>query len=145
MDRNLTEDAIWQASFPHLYALGQRQGSYTIPDKELMIKALQSGFMLIGEKNNAILRLDMVIACLWPQVCHLFAGDVFPHRLAAATDILRMLNFGEGKPEEVQKLVSELSHALDGLEQLLQRQDAADRAEEAVRMAAEPGPGDTEK
>ena len=145
MERNIKDDAIWQASFPHLYALGQKQGCYTIPDKEMMVRALQSGFMLIGEKNNAILRLDMAIACLWPQVRHLFGGDVFPHRLAAATDILRVLNFGEEQPEAVQKLVSELSHSLDDLEHLLQRLATEGRMEETAQNAAKPGPADVEK
>jgi|GEM_PF-5493857 len=145
MERNITEDAIWQASFPQLYALGQRQGAYAIPDKEMMVRALQSGFMLIGERNNAILRLDMAIACLWPRVRHLFKADLFPHRLAAATDMLRVLNFGEDRTGEVQKLVSVLSQALDDLERLLQRLNEAGRAEEAALPAAEPGPGGQEK
>ena len=139
MERNMTEDAICQASIPHIYALGQQQGSYTVPDKEMMVRALQSGFMLIGERNNSILRLDMAIACLWPQVRHLFASDTFAHRLAAATHILRVLNFGDGQPEEVRGLAAELSQALDNLEQVLQRLNGANRAMETPQKVAEEG------
>lgn len=145
MTREMLEDAIWLASFPQTYRLGQKQGSYTIPDKDMMVRALQSGLMLVGERNNAILRLDMAIACLWPQVRHLFLSNTFPHRLAAATSVLRHMNFGEGQPEETRNLAVELSQALDALEQILQKLDTAARAAEAARQASEPAPEDEEK
>lgn len=124
MVRGLTKDAMWQGSFPHLYALCRKQSSYTIPNRERLTRSLQSGLMLVGERSNAVLRLDMAIACLWPQISYLFVSDTFPHRLAAATDILRAVSFGEGQAEQVRELANELVAALDALERLLAAQHA---------------------
>ena len=62
--------------------------------------------------------MDLARACLWPHVKELFDVDFFPHRLAAATDLLRAVDFGENADEKVVALAAELTSALDISEQV---------------------------
>lgn len=136
MTANLTEDAIWQASFPYFFAFARQQGAYDIPDRDMMLRALQSGFALTGARSNAVLRLDMAIASLWPHIVNKFASPHFQHRLAAATDILRAVDFGDDQPAVIAELARELTDALEALEQVLARL-AKDAAGEPGQQAAQ--------
>ena len=132
-------DQILQASFPCVYRICAAQGAYTIPDREMMVRALQSGFCLTGARYNGILRVDMAVASLWPYAAAQFPSDHFPHRLAAAVQLLQALHFGENQPPPVAELAQELSAALDDLEHLLEAEhDAARPARPAA--AAKPAP-----
>jgi len=117
LDKN--ENKLWQTAFPNCWMLGQQEGVYEAPDLRELLSALQNGMTLTGEENRALIRLDLAIACLWQHVHEEFPINLFPHRLAAATDLLRAVNFGEGQSEEITKIAAELMQALDQLEQVL--------------------------
>ena len=60
-------------------------------------------------------------------------GRFFPHRLAAATDLLRAADFGEGDDLRINKLARELAAALDAVERVM----AEEREREHYLEAAE--------
>lgn len=64
----------------------------------------------------------------------LFIVDFFPHRLAAATDLLRAADFGEGDDVRVNKLARELAAALDAVELVMAEEQ---EKEQSLRAAEE--------
>ena len=132
---NIDENKLWRMCFPYCFAEAQREGVYVVISPEAAERKLKDSGGGRSPLERAVSRLDMAIAYLWPHVSDLFLVDFFPHRLAAATDILRAVDFGEGQEPTVGLLAKELAESLDALEQTL----AAYHAWEGVQ-AAEPDP-----
>lgn len=128
MNVNLDENKLWQICFPNLYARVGQESSYIITGQEELIKQLQANGGGATALERAFSRLDLAIACLWPYVEALFCADFFPHRLAAATDLLRAVDFGEVDDPRTGALARELAAALDDLENLLAASHGDDRA-----------------
>lgn len=118
-DVNRDKNKLWQICFPHLYDRVGRESPYIIPAEAELIKQLNANGGGATDLERAFCRLDLTIACLWPYVEILFGGDVFPHRLAAATDLLRAVDLGEGEDTRRSALARELAASLDDLETLL--------------------------
>jgi hypothetical protein len=114
---NIDENVLWQYCFPCFYGQCCRQGAYIIKSTEELINRL--GEVEDNAEAQALARLDMAMACLWPYVKDLFCVDFFPHQLAAATDLLRAIQFGEQENAAISALGAELSEALDNVENIL--------------------------
>ena len=129
---NLEEQQLWNTCFPHFAPYAQKRGAYIIRPQETILKELQAGMGLEDPCMQAAVRLELACSGLWPQVSDLFLCDFFPHLLAASTDILRAVGFGEEAPPERAALVQELVDALNNCETVLATADSA------VAKASEP-------
>ncbi|NLF79980.1 MAG: hypothetical protein GX572_02175 [Clostridia bacterium] len=134
LESALNENKLWGLCFPHLYEQSIREGSYIIHCEETLLKAITENGGGKTMLERAFSRLDMSMACLWPQVSYLFSTDLFQHRLAAATDLLRAAQFGDSEQELLVALGAEIAAALDALEYLL----AGEQAESSLRAAEDP-------
>ena len=128
---NIDENKLWEYCFPYAYKQSCSQGVYVVSNTENLLE--QVVHAEDNDEEQAVLRLDMAIACIWPHVEELFCVDFFPHRLAAATDLLRAVDFGEGKDKQLNALGEELASALDNLEVVL----AKDESESYLKAAEE--------
>ena len=125
----LDEQSLWSACFPGLFRYYQKNGLYTMRTAEEVTQELPD---LLGDPTaEALARLELACITLWPQVEHLFVCDLFPHLLAAATDVLRAVDFGEHAPAAQAALIAELVDALNAAEAAVQA---------ALQKAAEPAP-----
>lgn len=129
-----SENKLWELCFPHLYEQSVREGSYILLNEEILLKRMTENGGGRTVLERAFSRLDMALACLWPQVSYLFSTDLFTHRLAAATELLHAARFGEGDPAKLEALGTEIAAALDALEYLL----AEERPENSVQAAEAP-------
>ena len=116
LDPRIDENMLWQAAFPRFYEHATHDGVFIMPQLDDFLAFLQQHGDGATAEERAISRLDMTMVCLWPYVQDLFIVDFFPHRLAAATDLLRAADFGEGDDVRVNKLARELAAALDAVE-----------------------------
>ena len=115
------ENLLWRISFPYMYDHCSSSGIYIITAPEEMMQNIVSA-AVTDPVQIAMNRLDMAMGYLWPYVSHLFLVDFFPHRLAAATDILRAVDFGQSdeiKEVHVMALIGELVDALNNAEAVL--------------------------
>ena len=119
LDPRIDENRLWQAAFPCFYERATRDGVYIIPQEDDFLAFLQEHGSGATAEDRAISRLDMAMVCLWPYLQELFLVDFFPHRLAAATDLLRAADFGEGDDLRINKLARELAAALDAVERVM--------------------------
>ena len=129
---NLDEQQLWNICFPHFAPYAQKRGAYMIRNQKSVLRELQAGLGLENACNEAVVRLELACGSLWPEVSELFLCDFFPHVLAAATDILRAVDFGENAPPEQAALIQELVDALNNCE------TAAATADCAAVKASEP-------
>lgn len=116
LNPSVDENRLWQICFPYTFAACNNEGVYIVCSPEEMLKRIELMNNIRTAVDKATARLDMAICYLWPYVADLFVVDFFPHRLAAATDLLRAVDFGEGKDLTVAALARELAGALDNLE-----------------------------
>ena len=123
LDPRIDENMLWQAAFPRFYERATHDGVFIMPHGDGATA-----------EERAISRLDMTMVCLWPYVQDLFIVDFFPHRLAAATDLLRAADFGEGDDVRVNKLARELAAALDAVELVMAEEQ---EKEQSLRAAEE--------
>ena len=133
LDPRIDENKLWQMTFPCFYQHAAKEGVYVMPQLNDLLLQLQLDGGGCSAEERAFNRLDLAMACLWPLVKDLFCVDFFPHRLAAATDMLRAADFGEGNNSQVNALAHELAEALNAVETLL----SADSDDEQALMAAE--------
>lgn len=119
LDVNQDKNKHWQSCYPNLYNRVSRESPYIIPAEAELIRQLNANGGGATDLERAFCRLDLTIACLWPHVEILFGGDVFPHRLAAATDFLEAVDLSEGEDTRRSALAQELVASLDHLETLL--------------------------
>lgn len=126
-----SENKLWELCFPHLYEQSLREGSYIMLSEETLLQRIKEDGGGCTILVRAYSRVDMALACLWPQVKYLFNADFFPHRLAAATELMRAAQFGEGEKARLEALGMELAAALDALEYLL----SAEQTESFVQAA----------
>ena len=131
MDLNLDENQLWQICFPNLYRQSGKEGSYIIPDLDEQIKKLKDNGGGYTALERAFSRLELAVSSIWPYVESLFCLDFFPHRLVAATDLLRAVDFGEVEDMRMAALARELAMALDDVENLLAAGGNRVEAEEA--------------
>jgi hypothetical protein len=133
-ERSPSENKLWELCAPQLYEQSAREGSYIMPSEEKLLQRIRENGGGSTILERAYSRLDMALACLWPQVKYLFNADFFPHRLAAATELLRAAQFGEGEKAQLEALGMELAAALDALEYLL----SAGQPESFIQAAEDP-------
>lgn len=126
------EPSLWQLSFPQLLSFCEKQGAHLMRVPQQILLELQAGNGLDDPAAAAAFRIELTCSYLWPQVQQLFQSDLFDHLLAAATAILRALEFGEPPSATDRSLREELIQALIQAEQLL--------GEMAPAQAAEPKP-----
>lgn len=132
---NLDEQALWTTCFPHFAPVSMKKGVYIMPKEADLLQELQQGKRNLYDKREAaVARLELACAALWPSVADLFVCDFFPHLLAAATDILRATDFGEGATPGVAAQVQELVYALNGCEKVF-----AAGEDRPISVAADPG------
>jgi len=115
----MDEDQVWKLCFPNIYRKCRYEGVYVIKSEEELALAAKEHSASRTDVDRCLSRLDAAITYLWPAVSDLFAVDFFPHRLAAATDLLRAVDFGEEQSPRVQLLAKELSDAVTALEKTL--------------------------
>lgn len=127
---NIDENKLWQICFPYIHSYVAQEGSYIMVSPEQVLSTMEGDDVSTPVKR-ALFRLNMAMACLWPYVENLFSIDFFPHRLAAATDLLRAAEFGEGGDKLLVALPGELAEALDELEKQL----GSDESERIYRAA----------
>ena len=154
------QESLRHSDYPCFSRFCRSQGQFRIPDQGFLSRSLEAGLALENARNNAILRLDMSMACLWPFLEQFFNFQLFPSRLAAALDLLRAVGFAQEEKSDsrIPALAQELQQALDDLEDLLCQEEnaapeqnvaglhpadtaAADAADKAL-AAAEPEAGD---
>lgn len=124
---------VWQICFPATLAAAVARGAYVVPQPSQLLQVLERGdFPYENEHAAAWLRLELACAYLWPYVEDLFAIDLFPHLLAAATDILRATEYCESDAPVLRLLTVELAESMSMLEKAL----SADAGQPA--LAAEP-------
>ncbi len=133
---NIDENQLWQQAFPYFFPYACAEGVYIIPvTSQLMQQIMYSGGGST-KTERAISRLDLAISSLWQKIDYLFSVDFFPHRLAAATDLLRAADFGEGPDTQINALAIEVAQAVDNVERVLEmssfHSEAVLRAAEAV-------------
>lgn len=133
IDPRIDENKLWEKAFPYFYRQSVREGIYIIPRENEFIAHLEQYGDGDTPAERAISRLDMAILCLWPHLQELFVVDFFPHRLAAATDLLRAAEFGESGDQRVNLIAGQLAQALDDVERLL----AGEAERESYLKAAE--------
>ena len=129
----IDENRLWQMAFPCFYQRASQEGVYIMPQLDELLLTLRENGGGATAEERALSRLDMALVCLWPYLEDLFVVDFFPHRLAAATDLLRAADFGEGDDQRLNQLARELAAALDAVERVL----AAQGEEEQSLQAAE--------
>ena len=134
LDPRIDENMLWQAAFPRFYEHATHDGVFIMPQLDDFFAFLQQHGGGATAEERAISRLDMTMVCLWPYVQDLFIVDFFPHRLAAATDLLRAADFGEGDDVRVNKLARELAAALDAVELVMAEEQ---EKEQSLRAAEE--------
>ena len=117
---NEHENELWEKCFPYCYRAGQTEGTYAIRSMENLLLGVELGEGLTRLRRRAELRVDLALAALWPEIQASFPINCFPHRLAACTDVLRELDFGNKGPDETRELAKELASALDDLEATLE-------------------------
>jgi hypothetical protein len=128
------EKTLWQQSYPSFFDYAVRGGIFIIPDLQQLMKQIAVSGVGDNEIDRALLRLDLSMSILWPKVKDLFVADFFPHRLAAATDLLHAVDFVEEPDKQINELAIELAASLDNIEDILERHHYQ---EEAVLKAAE--------
>ena len=128
---NIDENKLWRLCFPHFLPRSQARGVYVISSEEVARQRYQGDPLANLPLEKASLRLELACAALWPYVQDLFLCDFFPHLLAAATDILRAVDFGEGAEEDKAPLIKELTDALNECELICERLDRAAPPKEA--------------
>lgn len=126
---NMDENKLWEYCLPNTYKQCSSQGVYIVSTQDVLLERVMQAE--VSDEEQASLRLDMAIACLWPHVEGLFCVDFFPHRLAAATDLLRAIDFGEGKNKQLNDLAAELAAALDNLEVVLSKDEGENHLQAA--------------
>ena len=140
INANIDENKLWKLCFPHFFIRSVSRGFYVISTEEAARRRYQDGPLSDLPLEKAELRLELACIALWPQVEQLFLCDFFPHLLAAATDILRAVDFGEDAPADQAERVQELVDALNECELICARLDrlAAGQPSSGSSGAAEP-------
>ena len=92
---NVDENKLWKVCFPHFLPRSQARGVYVIASEEVTRGRYRDLPLDRLPLERAVLRLELACCALWPAVSDLFLCDFFPHLLAAATDILRAVDFGD--------------------------------------------------
>ncbi|MBR5428909.1 MAG: hypothetical protein IK116_00110 [Firmicutes bacterium] len=123
ISNNIDENKLWRLAFPHFLPRSEAKGFFVLASEEVTRQRYQGQPLSDLPLERAQLRLELACAALWPDVKELFLCDFFPHLLAAATDILRAVDFGEGSPAEQAPKVQELVDALNECELLCARLD----------------------
>lgn len=121
------QEGLRHSDYPCFSKFCRSQGRFRIPEQGFLSRSLEAGLALENARNNAILRLDMSMACLWPFLEQFFNFQLFPSRLAAALHLLRAASFAreEDPDPRIPALAQELQEALDDLEALLCREETA--------------------
>lgn len=139
---NIDEDKLWAQSFPNYYPSAITEGVFIMPETPILMQQLIFGAAGVTQEERAIMRLDLAMSSLWPEVKELFFVDFFPHRLAAATDLLRAADFGEGPDSKRNALAKELVAALDHVEQVYAQ--TASNQEKVLKAAEDTAPNTEE-
>lgn len=123
LKNNIDENKLWRLCFPHFLPRSQAAGVYVVSSEEVARRRYQDQPLSDLPVEKAQLRLELACAALWPAVADLFLCDFFPHLLAAATDILRAVDFGDQAQGDQAARVQELVDALNECELVCARLD----------------------
>lgn len=145
INNNIDENKLWRLCFPHFLPRAEAAGVFVVASSEVARKRYQDQPLSDLPLEKAQLRLELACAALWDGVKDLFLCDFFPHLLAAATDILRAVDFGDEAAGERAVQIKELVDALNECELICARLDRTappkplDPAKVASLGSAEPG------
>lgn len=120
---NIDENKLWRLCFPHFLPRAEAAGVFVMASAEVARKRYQDQPLSDLPLEKAELRLELACAALWDSVKDLFLCDFFPHLLAAATDILRAVDFGDEASGEQSARIKELVDALNECELICARLD----------------------
>ena len=123
INSNIDENKLWRLCFPHFLPRSEAQGVYVIAPEEVTRQRYQEAPFSELPLEKAQLRLELACGALWGAVEQLFVCDFFPHLLAAATDILRAVDFGDEADADLAPRIRELVDALNECELICARLD----------------------
>lgn len=123
INENIDENKLWRLCFPHFLPRSEAQGVFVMAPEEVARERYRGLPLSALPLEKATLRLELACAALWPTVSDLFVCDFFPHLLAAATDLLRAVDFGEEAEPEQAARIQELTDALNECELICARLD----------------------
>ncbi|MBQ3287425.1 MAG: hypothetical protein IJH45_05675 [Firmicutes bacterium] len=123
ISNNIDENKLWRLCFPHFLPRAEAAGVFVMASAEVARKRYQDQPLSDLPLEKAELRLELACAALWDSVKDLFLCDFFPHLLAAATDILRAVDFGDEAEGDRAAQIKELVDALNECELICARLD----------------------
>lgn len=123
ISKNIDENKLWRLCFPHFLPRAEAAGVFVMASSEVARRRYQDQPLSDLPLEKARLRLELACADLWDSVKELFLCDFFPHLLAAATDILRAVDFGDEAVGDQAAKIKELVDALNECELICARLD----------------------